>query len=67
MVSFFSDPQVLSALAAAVGPLAFFAAPTEEIERLLSGDQHEAIAQPARSEPIVSDVPGRPDITPEAA
>lgn len=33
-----TDPNFLSALSAVIGPLAFFAAPTEEIERLLVAD-----------------------------
>ena len=32
---FLQDPNFLNALAAMIGPLAFFAAPTEEIEHLL--------------------------------
>jgi hypothetical protein len=35
VLEFLTDTQFLSALAAAIGPLAFFAAPTEEIEHLL--------------------------------
>jgi hypothetical protein len=35
---FLLDQNFLSALATVIGPLAFFAAPTEEIERLLMGE-----------------------------
>jgi hypothetical protein len=38
VLEFLTDPQFLSAVAAAIGPLAFFAAPTEEIEALLHDD-----------------------------
>lgn len=35
MFDFLFDQNFLSALAAMIGPLAFFAAPTEEIEHML--------------------------------
>jgi hypothetical protein len=35
VLDFLSDQNFLQALAALVGPLAFFAAPTEEIEQLV--------------------------------
>ena len=37
MVDQFFDPGFLSALAAAIGPLAVFVAPTEEIEAMIFG------------------------------
>ena len=36
MLEFLSDPNFLGAMAGLVGPVAFFAAPTEEIEYLIS-------------------------------
>jgi hypothetical protein len=33
----FNDPQLLSALSAFLGPLAFFAAPTDKVEELVYG------------------------------
>jgi hypothetical protein len=41
VLEFLIDQHFLSALAAAIGPLAVFAAPTEEIERLLYADDVE--------------------------
>jgi hypothetical protein len=41
---FFADQNFLSAMAAIVGPLAFFAAPTEEIEYLVLHDTLEVEA-----------------------
>ena len=35
MLEFLSDPNFLGAMAGLVGPVAFFAAPTEEIEYLI--------------------------------
>jgi hypothetical protein len=40
---FLHDQNFLSALAAVIGPLAFFAAPTEEIEHLLFHDDVEVV------------------------
>lgn len=50
MFDFLTDQNLLSALAAMIGPLAFFAAPTEEIEYLLFSDTAE-IASEATFEP----------------
>lgn len=41
MLDLFFDPGFLSGLAAAVGPLAFFVAPTEEIEAMIFDSQAE--------------------------
>jgi hypothetical protein len=49
---FIINPDFLSALATIVGPLAFFAAPTEEIEHLLYADEVYEYA----SDPI-TDIP----------
>ena len=50
MFEFLVDQNFLSALAVTIGPLAFFAAPTEEIEHLIFFDDadvgDEAIAVP---------------------
>jgi hypothetical protein len=43
VLEFLTDQHFLSALAAAIGPLAFFAAPTEEIEHLLYADDVDEI------------------------
>jgi hypothetical protein len=56
VLDFLTDQGVQSAIAAIIGPLAFFAAPTEEIEHLLMADMTvEALAAPALN--TVSDVP----------
>jgi hypothetical protein len=39
---FLTDQNFLNALALMIGPMAFFAAPTEEIEFLLLGDDETA-------------------------
>jgi hypothetical protein len=52
MWALFSDPGFLSAIAAGIGPLAFFAAPTEEIERLLLASEPEAIVVPHSAETL---------------
>jgi hypothetical protein len=51
VLEFLTDQHFLSALAAAIGPLAFFAAPTEEIEHLLFYDDVEdvLVASPAET------------------
>lgn len=49
-----SNQDFLSALAAAIGPLAFFAAPTEEIEQLLFAQDLEELG--AYEEAIQDDV-----------
>lgn len=38
MFEFLTDPNFLNALSLAIGPLAFFAAPCDEIELLLMSD-----------------------------
>ncbi len=38
MLEFLTDQSFISAMATIIGPLAFFAAPTEEIEDLLMAD-----------------------------
>jgi hypothetical protein len=46
VLAFLTDQSFLSAMAAAIGPLAFFAAPTEEIERLLfDGHTQEMVVE----------------------
>jgi hypothetical protein len=45
-----ADQQFLSALAAVIGPLAIFAAPTEEIEHLLFDDDAENAVVPETSQ-----------------
>ena len=42
-----TDQSFLNALAAVIGPLAFFAAPTEEIEQLIYGAYEEAALETA--------------------
>jgi hypothetical protein len=44
---FLHDQNFLSALAAMIGPIAFFAAPTEEIEALLFVDVDGEVAREA--------------------
>jgi hypothetical protein len=44
VLEFLSDQNFLSALAAMIGPMVFFAAPTEEIEQLLLHDDFYEIA-----------------------
>jgi hypothetical protein len=44
VLEFLSDQNFLSALAAMIGPMVFFAAPTEEIEQLLLHDDVYEIA-----------------------
>jgi hypothetical protein len=47
VLAILADVQFLSALAGLVGPLAVFAAPTEEIEHLLLADETRASVEPA--------------------
>ena len=54
MFDLLTDQNFLSALATMIGPLAFFAAPTEEIEHLLFG---EYVGEPAELE-------GEPGVVP---
>jgi hypothetical protein len=44
VLEFLSDQNFLSALAAMIGPMVFFAAPTEEIEQLLLHDESYEIS-----------------------
>jgi hypothetical protein len=50
VLEFLTDQHFLSALAAAIGPLAFFAAPTEEIEHLLFHDDVDEVFVAAPAE-----------------
>jgi hypothetical protein len=51
-LQFLSDPQVLQGLAAFVGPMAFFAAPTEEIESMLNQQTDFVDHMPSACDPI---------------
>jgi hypothetical protein len=61
VLEFLTDQHFLSALAAAIGPLAVFAAPTEEIERLLYADDVEEIITEEIAEPAVCEGFGLPE------
>ena len=54
MLDLLTDQNFLSALATMIGPLAFFAAPTGEIEHLLYGEYVSARAE----------LEGEPDLVP---
>jgi hypothetical protein len=56
VLEFLTEQQFLQALAALVGPLAVFAAPTEEIERMLFGVD-------TADEQIIVETP--PDLVPQ--
>lgn len=58
VLEFLSDHQVLSSLAALLGPLCFFAAPTGEIETLLRAD--------APPETAIADAPIAASTAPES-
>lgn len=62
MLEFLTQQQFLQALAALVGPLAVFAAPTEEIERMLFGveiaDEQVVVETPTDVVPQDLGIPG---------
>jgi hypothetical protein len=58
VLEFLTDHHFLSALSAAIGPLAFFAAPTEEIEHLLFADDAEEVFVAATAETAVDEAFG---------
>jgi hypothetical protein len=61
VLEFFADHQFLSALAAIVGPLVVFAAPTEEIEHLLFADDLETAMVPEINEEAAPESLGFPE------
>jgi hypothetical protein len=52
VLAFLTDHSFLSALATLVGPLAVFAAPTEEIEHLLMTDDSDEVMVVAVAEAL---------------
>jgi hypothetical protein len=56
VLEFLTDQNLLGAMASIIGPLAFFAAPTEEIEHLLMADMaSDAVMRLSNPEVIETD------------